>query len=143
MSSPSSSGQSLSGLKALDISRVMAAPFAAQMLSDLGAEVIKVEALGGDDTRIWGTHYFRSANRGKKSIAVNLKDKRGQKIVQKLAVQSDILLENFKVGDLVRYGLDYETLSNENPGLLYLSVTGFGQTGPRSAQPGYDTIIRE
>ena len=142
MSSPSSTGQSLSGLKVLDISRVMAAPFAAQMLSDLGAEVIKVEALGGDDTRIWGTHYFRSANRGKKSIAVNLKDKRGQKIVQKLAALSDILLENFKVGDLVRYGLDYETLSKENPGLLYLSVTGFGQTGPRSAQPGYDTIIQ-
>lgn len=142
MSSPYSSGQSLSGLKVLDISRVMAAPFAGQMLSDLGAEVIKVEALGGDDTRTWGTHYFRSANRGKKSIAVNLKDKRGQEIVQKLARQSDILLENFKVGDLVRYGLDYDSLSQENPGLLYLSVTGFGQTGPRSAQPGYDTIIQ-
>lgn len=136
------SSQSLSGLKVLDLSRVMAAPFAGQMLSDLGAEVIKVEALGGDDTRTWGTHYFRSANRGKKSIAVNLKDKRGQEIVRRLAAQSDILLENFKVGDLVRYGLDYDSLSQENPGLLYLSVTGFGQTGPRSAQPGYDTIIQ-
>jgi crotonobetainyl-CoA:carnitine CoA-transferase CaiB-like acyl-CoA transferase len=134
--------QSLSDLKVLDLSRVMAAPFAAQMLSDLGAEVIKVEALGGDDTRTWGSHYFRSANRGKKSIAVNLKDHRGQAIVKQLAIQSDVLLENYKVDDLVRYGLDYPTLSKENPGLLYLSVTGFGQTGPRSAQPGYDTIIQ-
>lgn len=136
------SSQPLSDLKVLDLSRVMAAPFAAQMLSDLGADVIKVEALGGDDTRTWGTHYFRSANRGKKSIAVNLKDPRGQAIIQRLAKQSDILLENFKVDDLIRYGLDYASLSTDNPGLIYLSVTGFGQTGPRSAQPGYDTIIQ-
>ncbi len=134
--------QPLSDLKVLDLSRVMAAPFAGQMLSDLGAEVIKVESLGGDDTRTWGTHYFRSANRGKKSIAVNLKDERGQAIVRQLAMQSDIVLENYKVGDLARYGLDYETLSKDNPGLIYLSVTGFGQTGPRSAQAGYDTIIQ-
>ena len=134
--------QPLADLKVLDISRVMAAPYAAQMLSDLGAEVIKVEALGGDDTRTWGTHYFRSANRGKKSIAVNLKDPRGQALVHKLAAQSDVMLENFKVGDLTRYGLDYASLSAVNSGLIYLSVTGFGQTGPRSAQPGYDTIIQ-
>ncbi len=134
--------QPLSDIKVLDLSRVMAAPFAAQMLSDLGAEVIKVEALGGDDTRTWGTHYFRAINRGKKSIAVNLKDPRGQDIVRRLALQSDVLLENYKVGDLARYGLDYPTLAKDNPGLIYLSVTGFGQTGPRSAQPGYDTIIQ-
>ena len=134
--------QPLSGLKVIDASRVMAAPYAAQMLSDLGADVIKVEALGGDDTRNWGTHYFRSANRGKRSITVNLKDPRGQEIVRKLAHGADVLLENFKVGDLVRYGLDYAALARENPGLIYLSVTGFGQTGPRSSQPGYDTIIQ-
>ena len=132
----------LAGLKVLDLSRVMAAPFAAQMLSDLGAEVIKIEALAGDDTRMWGTHYFRAANRGKKSVTVNLKDPRGQEIVKRLAAESDILLENFKSGDLVRYGLDYESLSSLNPALIYLSVTGFGQTGPRRTQPGYDTIIQ-
>lgn len=120
----------------------MAAPFAAQMLSDLGAEVIKIEALGGDDTRIWGTHYFRAANRGKKSVTVNLKDPKGQDIVRQLAAESDVVLENFKSGDLKRYGLDYESLAAINPGLVYLSVTGFGQTGPRRAQPGYDTIIQ-
>lgn len=134
--------QPLAGIKVLDLSRVLAAPFAGQMLSDLGAEVIKVESMGGDDTRTWGTHYFRAINRGKKSIAVNLKDPRGQDLVRRLALRSDILLENFKVGDLARYGLDYPTLSQSNPGLIYLSVTGFGQTGPRSAQPGYDTIIQ-
>lgn len=137
-----SSAPPLAGLKVLDLSRVMAAPFAAQMLSDLGAEVIKIEALGGDDTRTWGTHYFRAANRGKKSVTVNLKDPRGQEIVRKLAVDSDIVLENFKSGDLKRYGLDYESLAAINPGLIYLSVTGFGQTGPRRTQPGYDTIIQ-
>ena len=134
--------QPLSGIKVIDLSRVMAAPYAGQMLSDLGAEVIKVEALGGDDTRIWGTHYFRAANRGKKSIAVNLKDPRGQALVRQLVETADIVLENFKVGDLTRFGLDYATLSATNPGLIYLSVTGFGQTGPRSAQPGYDTVIQ-
>ena len=134
--------QPLAGLRVIDLSRVMAAPYAAQMLSDLGAEVIKIEALAGDDTRTWGTHYFRAANRGKKSIAVNLKDPRGADIVRQLVATADVLLENFKVGDLERYGLDYPTLSQSNPGLIYLSVTGFGQTGPRSAQPGYDTIIQ-
>ena len=132
----------LAGIKVLDLSRVLAAPFAGQMLSDLGAEVIKVEALGGDDTRIWGTHYFRAINRGKKSVAINLKDPRGTAMVRELALQSDVMLENFKVGDLARYGLDYDALSAAHPGLIYLSVTGFGQTGPRSAQPGYDTIIQ-
>ncbi len=132
----------LAGLKVIDLSRVMAAPFAAQMLSDLGADVIKIEALAGDDTRVWGTHYFRAANRGKKSVTVNLKDPRGQDIVRKLTSDADVVLENFKSGDLARFGLDYESLSKINPGLIYLSVTGFGQTGPRRAQPGYDTIIQ-
>lgn len=136
------SSQPLAGIKVVDLSRVMAAPFAGQMLSDLGADVIKVEALAGDDTRDWGTHYFRSANRGKKSMAVNLKDPRGQEIVRRLVSESDIMLENFKVGDLERYGLDYETLSKDFPHLIYLSVTGYGQTGPRRTQPGYDTIIQ-
>ena len=137
-----SSSLPLAGLKVLDLSRVMAAPFAAQMLSDLGAEVVKIEALGGDDTRTWGTHYFRAANRGKKSVTVNLKDPKGQDIVRRLAADSDILLENFKSGDLKRYGLDYDSLAAINPRLIYLSVTGFGQTGPRRTQPGYDTIIQ-
>ena len=134
--------QPLSDIKVLDLSRVLAAPFCGQMLSDLGAEVIKVEAKGGDDTRTWGTHYFRAINRGKKSIIVNLKDPRGQAIIKQLADKSDVVLENFKVGDLSRYGLDYESLSATNPRLIYLSITGFGQTGPRAAQPGYDTIIQ-
>ncbi len=136
------SSQPLSDIKVLDLSRVLAAPYSAQMLSDLGADVIKVEAMGGDDTRTWGTHYFRAVNRGKRSIAVNLKDPRGQDIVRRLAKRSDVMLENFKVGDLARFGLDYYRLSLDNPGLIYLSVTGFGQTGPRAAQPGYDTIIQ-
>ena len=136
------SSQPLSDIKVLDLSRVLAAPYSAQMLSDLGADVIKVEAMGGDDTRTWGTHYFRAVNRGKRSIAVNLKDPRGQDIVRRLAKRSDVMLENFKVGDLARFGLDYDRLSLDNPGLIYLSVTGFGQTGPRAAQPGYDTIIQ-
>lgn len=132
----------LSGIRVLDVSRVMAAPFSTQMLSDLGADVIKVEALKGDDTRSWGTHYFRAANRGKKSIAVNLKDPRGQRIVKKLSDQSDIFVENFKKGDLARYQLDYETLSQSNARLIYLSITGYGHTGPRQYQPGYDTIMQ-
>jgi crotonobetainyl-CoA:carnitine CoA-transferase CaiB-like acyl-CoA transferase len=136
------SSQPLSDIRVLDLSRVLAAPYAAQMLSDLGADVIKVEAMTGDDTRTWGTHYFRAVNRGKRSIAINLKDPRGQDIVRRLAKRSDVVLENFKVGDLSRFGLDYERLSADNPGLIYLSVTGFGQTGPRAAQPGYDTIIQ-
>jgi len=132
----------LAGIRVIDLSRVMAAPYAGQMLSDLGAEVIKVEAIAGDDTRTWGTHYFRAANRGKKSITVNLKEPRGQDIVRRLVAGADIVLENFKVGDLARYGLDYAALSKDNPRLIYLSVTGYGQTGPRNVQPGYDTIIQ-
>lgn len=134
--------QPLGGITILDVSRVMAAPFSTQMLADFGATVIKIEALGGDDTRTWGSHYFRAANRGKVSVAVNLKDERGQRIVQALAAKADVFVENFKVGDLARYGLSYEQLSRLDPRLIYLSITGYGQTGPRRAQPGYDTIMQ-
>jgi crotonobetainyl-CoA:carnitine CoA-transferase CaiB-like acyl-CoA transferase len=132
----------LRGITVLDVSRVMAAPFSTQMLSDFGATVIKIEALAGDDTRAWGSHYFRAANRGKQSIAVNLKHDRGKQIVQALAAKADVFVENFKVGDLARFGLDYERLKLSNKQLIYLSITGFGQTGPRQAQPGYDTIMQ-
>jgi crotonobetainyl-CoA:carnitine CoA-transferase CaiB-like acyl-CoA transferase len=132
----------LRGITVVDVSRVMAAPFSTQVLGDFGATIIKVEALGGDDTRTWGSHYFRAANRGKQSIAVNLKDARGQRIVSTLAADADVFVENFKVGDLARYGLDYQRLRLVNERLIYLSVTGFGQSGPRQAQPGYDTIMQ-
>lgn len=132
----------LDGLMVLDVSRVMAAPFSTQMLSDLGASVIKIEALAGDDTRTWGTHYYRAANRGKRSIAINLKEERGQRIVRAMADKADVFVENFKVGDLARYGLDYDNLRRSNEALIYLSITGYGQSGPRKAQPGYDTIMQ-
>ena len=139
----------LSDIKVLDLSRILAGPFGTQILSDLGAEVWKVESPWGDDTRGWGppfvgeeSAYYLSANRGKKSIIVNLRDERGQKIVKKLAVKADIFVENFKVGNLARFGLDYDSLSEINPGLVYASVTGFGQTGPRAAEPGYDAALQ-
>ncbi|MBO0344248.1 CaiB/BaiF CoA transferase family protein [Roseibium limicola] len=147
----------LSHLKVLDLSRVMAGPWASQVLADLGAEVIKVEQPGtGDDTRGWGppflkdkegnatreSGYFLACNRGKKSITVNLKTPEGQELVRRLTKQSDILLENFKVGTLERFGLDYDSLKELNPGLIYCSITGFGQTGPRSKQVAYDFLIQ-
>lgn len=135
-------GKALHGISVLDVSRVLAGPISTQMLSDLGAEVIKVEALAGDDTRAWGSHYFRAANRGKQSLAINLKDDRGQRIMRALSDTADVFVENFKVGDLTRYGLDYPTLSATNQPLIYLSVTGYGQSGPRRFQPGYDTIMQ-
>lgn len=138
----------LSGIRILDLSRVLAGPFCTQMLSDLGAEVWKVESLRGDDTRHWGppfqegeSAYFLSTNRGKKSLAINLKDPRGAALVQRLASEADVLVENFKHGDLARYGLDYATLSPLNPGLVYASITGFGQHGPRAAEAGYDVVL--
>lgn len=135
-------GGLLAGVTVVDVSRVLAAPFATQMLSDFGAAVYKVEALAGDDTRRWGQHYFDAGNRGKRSLAINLKDKRGARLVASLAGQADVFVENFKVGDLARYGLDYSTLSALNERLVYLSVTGFGQTGPRKDQLGYDSVIQ-
>ncbi len=139
----------LNDITVLDLSRILAGPFCTQMLSDLGATVWKVESPWGDDTRRWGppfvegeSAYYLSTNRGKKSVAVNLKDERGQELVRGLARKADVLIENFKVGDLARYGLDYASLSKSNPGLVYASVTGFGQTGPRASEPGYDAVLQ-
>src|SRR5689334_17188965 len=143
----------LSHVRVLDLSRVLAGPWASQTLADLGAEVIKVERPGsGDDTRGWGppwvdeklgeSSYFASANRGKKSITVDLARPEGQEIVRRLAARSDVLLENFKAGALERYGLDYPRLAQENPRLVYCSITGFGQTGPYRDRAGYDFLIQ-
>ncbi len=138
----------LSQIRILDLSRVLAGPFCTQMLSDLGAEVWKVESLRGDETRHWGppfqdgeSAYFLSTNRGKKSLAVDLKDPRGAELVQRLAGQADVLVENFKCGDLARYGLDYPSLASRHPRLVYASITGFGQHGPRAAEAGYDVVL--
>lgn len=132
----------LSNITILDLSRVFAAPFATQMLSDLGARVWKIESFQGDDSRKWGDHVFDAFNRGKKSLALNLKDPRAQDLLRRLASKSDVFVENFKTGDMDRYGLSYEALSRLNERLVYLSLSGFGHTGPRSQQPGYDTIIQ-
>ncbi|MDX1609164.1 MAG: CaiB/BaiF CoA-transferase family protein [Halofilum sp. (in: g-proteobacteria)] len=147
----------LSHLRVLDLSRILAGPTAGQILADLGAEVIKIERPGrGDDTRQWGppwlagreghataeSAYFLAANRGKKSLAVDIATPAGQRIVRELAARSDILLENFKVGGLARYGLDHESVSALNPRLIYCSITGFGQTGPYAGRPGYDFLIQ-
>ena len=139
----------LSDVTVLDMSRILAGPFGTQILADLGATVWKIESPWGDDTRSWGppfvgteSAYYLSANRGKKSLIVNLRDERGQKIIRGLAERADILVENFRVGNLARYGLDYESLSEINPRIIYASVTGFGQTGPRAAEPGYDAALQ-
>jgi crotonobetainyl-CoA:carnitine CoA-transferase CaiB-like acyl-CoA transferase len=143
----------LSHLRVLDLSRVLAGPWASQALADLGAEVIKVERPGtGDDTRGWGppwvheesgeSAYFASTNRGKKSITVDLSHPDGQEIVRKLSARSDVLLENYKAGALERYGLDYPRLAAENARLIYCSITGFGQTGPYRDRAGYDSLIQ-
>ncbi len=138
----------LDGIRVLDLSRVLAGPFCTQMLSDLGAEIWKIEALEGDGTRGWGppfqdgeSAYFLSANRGKKSLAVNLKDPRGADLVHRLAEHADVVVENFKPGDLARYGLDWPRLEALNPRLIYASITGFGQHGPRSDEAGYDVVL--
>jgi len=141
----------LSGIKVLDLSRVLAGPWAGQLLADLGADVVKVERPGlGDDTRQWappslpdGTAaYFLSANRGKRSVTIDITRPEGQAIVRQLAEQADVLLENYKVGGLAKYGLDYESLSKLNPRLVYCSITGFGQDGPYADSPGYDYIVQ-
>ncbi len=139
----------LKDITILDLSRILAGPYCTQMLADLGATVWKLEPPHGDDTRRWGppfeegeSAYYLSVNRGKKSIAVNLKTPEGQKIVRGLATRADVLLENFKVGDLQRYGLDYQSVKNINPKLIYCSITGFGQTGPRLSEPGYDAALQ-
>src|SRR4051794_32678718 len=147
----------LSHLRVLDLSRVFAGPWATQALADLGAEVIKVERPGrGDDARGLGppflpdqegkdsaeSAFYLSANRNKKSIALDLSLPRGQDIIRQFAAISDVVVENFKVGTLSRYALDYESLRNINPSVVYCSITGFGQTGPYSHRPGYDTLFQ-
>jgi crotonobetainyl-CoA:carnitine CoA-transferase CaiB-like acyl-CoA transferase len=142
----------LSHIRVLDLSRIMAGPWAGQLLADLGADVIKVEKPGaGDDTRQWGppflgdtreAGYYLSCNRGKRSIALDLDKPEGQRVVRALAERSDILLENYKVGTLARYGLDYDSLRKLNPKLIYCSITGYGQTGPRKDQAAYDFAIQ-
>lgn len=147
----------LAGIRVLDLTRILAGPFAGQILADLGAEVVKVERPGtGDDTRAWGppflkdrdgnetreSTYFLCANRGKRSITANLAHPQGQALVRDLAAKADVLLENYKVGDLVRHGLDYATLSATNPALIYCSITGYGQFGPYADRPGYDPIAQ-
>lgn len=144
-------------VRVLDLSRVLAGPWASQVLADLGAEVIKIERPGsGDDTRSWGPPYLKDregratgesayylcANRAKKSVALDIATPEGQEIVRRLAVGSDILLENYKVGSLRRYGLDYDSLRAINPRLIYCSITGFGQSGPYAERAGYDFIIQ-
>jgi crotonobetainyl-CoA:carnitine CoA-transferase CaiB-like acyl-CoA transferase len=146
--------KALSGIRILDLSRVLAGPWCTQMLGDLGAEVIKIEQPGaGDDTRGWGppwhgeeedrlSAYYLSCNRNKKSVTVDLATPKGQAIIRALAAKSDVLVENFKFGGLARYGLDCQSLTSINPRLVYCSITGFGQTGPRASQPGYDFMIQ-
>ncbi len=140
----------LEGIRVLDLSRVLAGPFATQLLGDLGAEIIKVEAPGrGDETRSWGppfangeAAYYLSVNRNKKSITVNLKTPEGVDIVKRLAKISDVFIENFKVGGLQKLGLGYDVIHRENPRIIYVSITGFGQSGPYRERPGYDFIIQ-
>ncbi|WP_440465979.1 CaiB/BaiF CoA transferase family protein [Pseudomonas sp. YH-1] len=147
----------LSGYRVLDLSRVLAGPWCGQVLADLGAEVIKIERPGvGDDTRGWGppymkaadgsdsseAAYYQSTNRNKLSVALNLATEEGQALVRALAGECDVLIENYKAGSLAKYGLDYDSLSKVNPRLVYCSITGFGQTGPRAEEPGYDFIIQ-
>jgi formyl-CoA transferase len=147
----------LSDIRVLDLTRILAGPWATQNLADLGAEVIKVERPGrGDDTRSWGppwlkdaagrdtreAAYFLSVNRGKKSVTLDISKPAGQALLRELAAKSDVLVENYKVGDLARYGLGYEDLRRVNPRLVYCSVTGFGQDGPYAPRPGYDFIFQ-
>ncbi len=146
----------LTGLRVLDLSRVLAGPWATQMFADLGAEVIKIEKPGeGDDTRGWGppfvtngdgsrgdAAYFQSANRGKWSVCIDMAKPEGQALIRELAAKSDIVIENFKVGGLKKYGLDYESLKTVNGKLIYCSITGFGQNGPYAQRAGYDFMIQ-
>jgi crotonobetainyl-CoA:carnitine CoA-transferase CaiB-like acyl-CoA transferase len=147
----------LHGLRVLDLSRVLAGPWCGQILADLGAEVIKIERpVKGDDTREWGppflkdkdgketreSAYFLSANRGKRSVTVDITKEAGRDLIRDLARKSDILIENYKVGDLAAKGLGYDDIAAINPGIIYCSITGFGQTGPRANEPGYDYLAQ-
>lgn len=145
----------LDGIKVVDLSRILAGPWASQMLADLGATVIKVERPNkGDDTRYWGppfvkvaddelpqAAYFHCANRNKQSIAIDITHSEGQQLIRDLVKEADVVIENYKVGGLEKYGLDYQSLSTLNPKLVYCSITGFGQTGPCAHKAGYDAMI--
>jgi len=143
----------LSGIKVLELARILAGPWCGQVLADLGADVIKVESPEGDDTRKWGppyierdgeksAAYFHAANRGKRSVTADFSTEEGRELVIKLAARSDVLIENFKLGGLKKYGLDYESLKKVNPRLIYCSITGFGQDGPYAPRAGYDFMIQ-
>ena len=145
----------LKGIKVVELARILAGPWTGQTLADLGADVIKVESPQGDDTRGWGppfvkdeagadrdAAYFHACNRGKRSIAVDFRTQEGQDLVRRLVADADILVENFKVGGLAKYGLDYDSLSKVNPKLIYCSITGFGQDGPYAHRAGYDFMIQ-
>lgn len=143
----------LSGIKVVELARILAGPWAGQTLADLGADVIKVEAPEGDDTRRWGppfidrdgeksAAYFHATNRGKRGITCDFRTAEGQETVRRLVADADVVIENFKVGGLAKYGLDYASLSKVNPRLVYCSITGFGQTGPYAHRAGYDFIIQ-
>jgi crotonobetainyl-CoA:carnitine CoA-transferase CaiB-like acyl-CoA transferase len=141
--------QALTGIKVLDLSRVLAGPYCTMVLGDLGADVIKVEPPEGDETRGWGppfaggeSAYYLCVNRNKRSIVINLKTDEGKKVLRDLALQSDVLVENFRPGTLNKFGLDYEALHELNPKLIYCSITGFGQTGSMKDKPGYDFMIQ-
>ena len=150
-------GGALSGVRVVDLTRVLAGPYCTQLLGDLGADVIKIERPGsGDDTRKFAppflkdadgadtseSAYFMSANRNKRSVALDISKPEGQEIVRKLILQADAVVENFKTGNLARYGLGYDDLKAENPKLVYCSITGFGQTGPYAERPGYDFLVQ-
>jgi crotonobetainyl-CoA:carnitine CoA-transferase CaiB-like acyl-CoA transferase len=143
----------LTGVRVVELARILAGPWIGQTLADLGADVVKVESPEGDDTRRWGppfietggeraAAYFHGCNRGKRSIVADFATERGREIVRRLAARSDVLIENFKVGGLAKFGLDYESLKRLNPRLIYCSVTGFGQTGPYAERAGYDFLIQ-
>ena len=150
---PRNENSPLAGLKVLELARVLAGPWAGQILADLGADVIKVESPEGDNTRIWGppwvehggektSAYYHSCNRGKRGITADFREEQDLARVTGLAAKADVVLENFKPGGLAKFGLDYGTLSKVNPSLVYCSITGFGQDGPRRDEPGYDFVVQ-
>jgi len=158
LESPRNPDAPLAGLKVLELARVLAGPFAGQILSDLGCDVIKIESPEGDGTRQWGppwvtrtgsdgverreAAYYHACNRGKRSIIADFKDEANLARIRALAAEADVVIENFKTDGLVKFGLDYETLHQANPGLVYCSITGFGQTGPRAHEAGYDFVVQ-
>ena len=144
----------LNGVRVLELARILAGPWAGQTLADLGADVLKVENLQGDDTRRWGppfiensdgskdASYFHACNRGKRSIALDFNEPESQTVIKNLVKDADVIIENFKLGGLKKFGLDYESLSAINPRLIYCSITGFGQTGPYAGRAGYDFLVQ-